>query len=236
MSILSLPVRYYRDYAPHYDYAYETLSLPLERTAFLIVDIDDFGYIPYREHTEQHIASPLHAARTAGIRVAYVFNDGNVASDGNANIEVWGRTKGLKRDPAQVGKFREPQYVDSVRPLPEERVFRKWIWSGFHDTFLDQHLRAHDIKTLICVGYSLRACLYGTLIDAVYHNYRVIVLRDAVLAPEQPDTEDATMPEGGWINRIMIRQVEHLIGYTSTVAEFAAACRAVTQVSVAAGC
>jgi ureidoacrylate peracid hydrolase len=63
------------------------------------------------------------------------------------------------------------------------------------------------------------------LIDAVYRNYRVVVLRDCVLAHEQPDTEDASLFGGGWINTIMLRQVEHLIGYTSTAAEFIEACR-----------
>jgi isochorismate hydrolase len=163
------------------------------------------------------------------MHVVYLYNHPFLGNARNAIFEFWGRSKGLRRDPTKGLADYTPKYADCVQPLPDERIFPKWIWSGFRDTFLDQHLRANDIKTLVCVGYSLRACLYGTLIDAVYHNYRVIVVRDAVLAPEQPDTEDANMPEGGWINRIMLRQVEHLIGYTSASAEFIAACRAVAE-------
>ena len=41
---------------------------------------------------------------------------------------------------------------------------------------------------------------------------------------EMPDTLDDSLPEGGWVNRMMLRNFEHLIGYTSTSAEFVAAC------------
>jgi hypothetical protein len=42
-----------------------------------------------------------------------------------------------------------------------------------------------------------------------------------------PDTLDASLPEGGWINRITLRNFEHLIGYTTTSAEFVEACQAI---------
>ena len=42
-----------------------------------------------------------------------------------------------------------------------------------------------------------------------------------------PDTLDASLPEGGWINRITLRNFEHLIGYTTISAEFVEACHAV---------
>jgi nicotinamidase-related amidase len=223
MRTLQLPVRYYRDFAPHFDYAYETLALPLERTAFLLVDVDG-GENPV---TEKFIVPALQAAREAKMQVAFVHNDLRlVADEGNIVFEIWGKTKNLRRDAWKRGSDFAPRYTDTVRPRPDEPNFPKWGWSGFHDTFLDQHLRAHDVKTLICVGYNLRACLYGTVVDAVYRNYRVVVLRDGVRATEQPDTRDDAMPEGGWIGKIMLRQIEHLIGYTSTSAEFVAACRA----------
>jgi nicotinamidase-related amidase len=233
MPNLELPVRYYRDFEPHWDYAYETLSLPLEETAFLLVDVNG-DYKLYTPISEEFIAPALEAARQVGMRVAFVHNDLRLVADpGNIVFEIWGKTKGMGPEAWKSwkrGSDYAPEYFDFVRPrATEEPNFPKWVWSGFRDTFLDQHLRAHNIKTLICVGYSVRACFYGTVVDAVYNNYRVVVLRDSVCAPEQPDTEDADLPEGGWINRIMVRQIEHLIGYTSTSAEFVEACRAVSE-------
>ncbi len=220
MLALKLPVRYYQDYEP-YGYAYESLELPLAHTAFLVVDID--GGL-YADVTQAHIVPALQAARALGMRVAFVHNDLRLVADpGNIVFEIWGKTKNITLDSWRQPDF-TPDYTPETAPLCGEPNFPKWVWSGFRDTFLDQHLRAYNIKNLICVGYSLRACLYGTIIDAVYHNYRVIVLRDCVKALEQPDTEDKNLPEGGWINRIMLRQIEHLIGYTSTCEEFIASC------------
>ena len=122
----------------------------------------------------------------------------------------------------------KPRYLDCVAPRDGERNFPKWIWSGFHDTFLDQHLRSWGIRPLFVVGYSRRACLHYTCAEAVGRNYRVILLRDCSNAPgeiEMPDTLDHSLPEGGWINRITLRNFEHLIGYTTTSAEFVEALR-----------
>lgn len=226
MPTMRIPVRYYRDFAPHYDHAFETLSLKREETALLLVDVDGGAPNPV---TEQNIAPALAAARAIGLRVAYVHNDLRLVADpGNIVFEIWGKTKGMRTDawrPSSMPKHWEPDYLDCVAPLPGEPNFPKWVWSGFRDTTLDQHLRSWGIRNLVSVGYSLRACFYGTMIDAVYNNYRVIVLRDCTRAPELPDTQDASLEEGGWINRIFLRNIEHLVGYTSTSAEFAAACR-----------
>jgi nicotinamidase-related amidase len=122
-----------------------------------------------------------------------------------------------------------PEYLECVAPKNSERNFPKWIWSGFHHTFLDQHLRSWGTKTLIVVGYSQRACLHYTCAEAVGRNYRVILLRDCSNAAEMPDTLDDSLPEGGWINKITLRNFEHLIGYTSTSTEFIEACDNITS-------
>lgn len=232
MTQLQLPVRYYRDYAPAYDYSYEALELPLAETAFLVVDVDGGQPNPV---TECFIAPALAAARDAGMLVTYVHNDLRLVADpGNIVGEVWGRTKrgapdglaGWRKN--RAGDWR-PTYLECVAPRPAEMNFPKWIWSGFHDTFLDQHLRSHGIRTLVVVGYSQRACLHYTCAEAVGRNYRVILLRDCTKADEQPDTVDPSLPEGGWIGRITLRNFEHLIGYTSTMPEFVAACRTANE-------
>ena len=226
--MIDIPIRYYRDYAGAYDYGYETLGLPLDECALLVVDVDGTSPNPT---TEGMIAPALHAARASGMRVAYVHNDLRlVANRGNIVGEVWGRTKGISGDALAGWRNNasfEPEYLDCVKPRDDEPNFPKWIWSGFHDTFLDQYLRSCGIRTLFAVGYSRRACLHYTCAEAVGRNYRVILLRDCSNAPgeiEMPDTRDDSLPEGGWIQRITLRNFEHLIGYTTTRDEFVAAC------------
>ena len=231
MAQIVVPIRYYRDYEGGYDYGYEDLTLDFSECAFLLVDVDGPNPNPT---TESFIAPALGAARDAGMRIAYVHNDLRLVADpGNIVGEVWGRTKIPSGDYLETWAKRRdhnPQYLDCVAPREGERNFPKWIWSGFHDTFLDQHLRSWGIRTLFVVGYSRRACLHYTCAEAVGRNYRVILLRDCSNAPgeiEMPDTLDDGLPEGGWINRITLRNFEHLIGYTTTSAEFVEACRQV---------
>ena len=232
MADIDIPIRYYKDYPGGYDHGYETMSLAFDECAFLLVDVDGTAPNPV---TEKFIAPALAAARDTGLRVCYVHNDLRLVADpGNIVGEIWGRTKsssgGNGIEGWKKGREFRPQYLDCVRPLEDEPNFPKWIWSGFHDTFLDQHLRAWNTRTLFVVGYSRRACLHYTCAEAVGRNYRVILLRDCSNGPgtiEMPDTLDPSLPEGGWINRITLRNFEHLIGYTTTAAEFIDACRAV---------
>ena len=98
MQSLSVPVRYYKDYEGGYDYGFETLELTLERSCFLLVDVDG-GYSFARDGgphptTEKHIAPALAAARQRGMKVAYVHNDMRlVAGAGNRAQEFWSKTK-----------------------------------------------------------------------------------------------------------------------------------------------
>ncbi len=231
MSDVAMPVRYYKDYPGGYDYGYETLSLPFAECAFLLVDVD--GGAP-NATTENFIGPSLAGARECGMRVAYVHNDLRLVADpGNIVGELWGKTKYAgEQSGIEAWVSREeyrPEYLDCVAPRAGERNFPKWIWSGFHDTFLDQHLRSWGIRTLFVVGYSRRACLHYTCAEAVGRNYRVVLLRDCSNGRgeiEMPDTIDDSLPEGGWINRITLRNFEHLIGYTTTAAEFIEACKA----------
>ena len=231
MSDISMPVRYYKDFPGGYDYGYEDLHLPTEECAFLLVDVDGTAPNPT---TQDQIAPALAAARASNLRVAYVHNDLRLVADpGNIVGEFWGKTKypdgqnGLLDYWRELGPDYKPDYLDCVKPAAGEPNFPKWIWSGFHDTFLDQHLRSWGVRTLFVVGYSRRACLHYTCAEAVGRNYRVILLRDCSNPPgtiEFPDTLDASLPEGGWINRITLRNFEHLIVYTSTSAQFVQAC------------
>lgn len=232
MAILKVPVRwyggagYYQDRQQEDGHAYADLEVELERTAFLIVD-SDCG--TGNEYVERGIAPALAAARGVGMRVVYIHNDFSLADEpGSIKRELhgtrWGDAQAAHRPPPSRQPLK-PNYSPSIQPLLHEPDFPKREWSGFHDTQVDYHLRCYDIKNLIATGFSQRACLYQTLAGAVEHNYRVVLLRDCTFSVEYPDTVDPNLPEGGWLRKIMFRNFEHIIGYTSTSAEFAAACQ-----------
>ncbi|MBQ37431.1 MAG: hypothetical protein CME04_13660 [Gemmatimonadaceae bacterium] len=233
MSRLDLPVRWYGGagyYSGEHEgdgHVFDTLELELERTAFMVVDSDCGEGNPY---VEEGIAPALVAARQVGMHVIFIHNDFSLADEpGSIKREIhgtrWGNAGAAERSAPPRGPV-VPKYSPSIQPLATEPDFPKREWSGFHETHVDYHLRCHDIRTLIAVGFSQRACLYQTCAGAVEHNYRVVLLRDCTHSAEYPDTVDESLEEGGWLRKIMFRNFEHVIGYTSTSACFIQACGA----------
>ena len=221
MTALNLPVRWYGD-----GHVFDTLEL--EQTAFMVVD-SDCG--EGNSYVEDGIAPALAAARDVGMHVIYIHNDFSLADElGSIKREIhgtrWGNAEAAQR-PAQDRAPVVPSYSPSIQPLAHEPDFPKREWSGFYETHVDYHLRCQDIKTLIAVGFSQRACLYQTCAGAVEHNYRVVLLRDCTHSGEYPDTVDESLEEGGWLRKIMFRNFEHVIGYTSTSAIFGGALRGI---------
>ena len=222
MSFLKLQVRWYSNATQH-----STLELEVNRTAFMIVDSDCGSG---NEYVEKGIAPALVAAREVGMKVVFIHNDFSLVDEpGSIKREIhgtrWGNPEAATKLPPSQRIPLKPNYSPSIQPLPHEPDFPKREWSGFHETHVDYHLRCYDIKNLIAVGFSQRACLYQTLAGAVEHNYRVIMLRDCTYSAEYPDTVDESLPEGGWLRKVMLRNFEHIIGYTSTSPEFVEACK-----------
>ena len=225
MSTLKLPVRWYSDTTE-----YNTLEIEVDQTAFMVVDSDCGSGNTY---VEKGIAPALATARKIKMHVIFIHNDFSLVDEpGSIKREIhgtrWGTSKATDRPPPSRSPH-QPNYSPSIQPLPHEPDFPKREWSGFHQTQVDYHLRCYNIKTLIAVGFSQRACLYQTLAGAVEHNYRVIMLRDCTHSAEYPDTVDKTLPEKGWLQKIMLRNFEHIIGYTSSSTEFIVSCQSILE-------
>jgi nicotinamidase-related amidase len=235
-----LQARYYRGYPPEapLGYAEDVLVLVPGETVFVLVDVYgqgfdddiDLGDAPefYRRSVEanrtivrEHIVPARAAARAAGIPVVYL---NNYLSPGLTAQSEWRqmsmRTAGID----VLEAWPEPNDILSfsriVAPGPGEPVVRKQLYSGFFETHFDSLLRSLNARTLVLVGFDSRICLGTTAIDAMYRNYRVVVLRDCTSTGEYVETAAA-----GWANWMAIRFIESNVGYTSTAAEWVQACR-----------
>jgi maleamate amidohydrolase len=70
--------------------------------------------------------------------------------------------------------------VPALAPLPMEWVLRKQGASAFFNTALADWLRIHAVDTLVVTGCTTSGCVRATVVDAVQHNFRTVVVSDCV--------------------------------------------------------
>ena len=102
-----------------------------------------------------------------------------------------------------------------LTPRENEYFIRKHVYSGFVGTRLDVLLRYLDIKTLFVVGFSADACLMTTIIDALWRNYKVVLLRDCTLANDFPEEQAELLG-----TERMVKMMESLYCVSVTSQEF----------------
>jgi nicotinamidase-related amidase len=235
---LRLPGRYYRLY-PTIDaplgHAEDALELGLDDTALLIVDVYGAGFdddVPEgldgiyevdegtRDIVRSRIRPVKDAARAIGLPTVYLPN---YLSPGIDEGNEWRNLSQRVCDVDVLTAWKAPtpilEHSTVIAPDDDDVLIRKQYYSGFHETELDSALRNRGVRNLVVVGFDSRVCLGTTVTDALYRNYRVVVLRDCVSTFEFPETR-----EGGWANFMAIRHIECNVGYTSTAEDFRAAC------------
>jgi nicotinamidase-related amidase len=111
------------------------------------------------------------------------------------------------------------QHSQIIAPEGTDILIEKQMYSGFFETCLESALRNLQISNLVMVGFDASICLKYTAVDALYRNYRLVVLRDCIRTSEYPETAD-----GEWANFLAIRHIETALGYTATSDDFIVAC------------
>jgi maleamate amidohydrolase len=72
------------------------------------------------------------------------------------------------------------QIVDVLRPVPGELVVRKNVPSVFFGTNLAPWLTLHGVQTLLVAGAVTSGCVRASVVDAMQHNLRTLVISDCV--------------------------------------------------------
>ena len=71
--------------------------------------------------------------------------------------------------------------IDARLPvLTSDRVFEKQLASCFFDTPLHDWLKAAKVDTVIVTGFTTSGCVRASAVDALQHNFRTLVVTDAV--------------------------------------------------------
>lgn len=84
------------------------------------------------------------------------------------------------------------QIIDELRPLPGEHIVIKKGFGGFSNTPLDTILRNLGVNTCVVCGVTTCVCVSTTVRGGVEHNYRMILVRDAV-AEVHRETHEAEL-------------------------------------------
>jgi nicotinamidase-related amidase len=238
-SSIALPVRYYRNYpvSDPLGYVEEQVELDPEHTAFLIIDVYGRGLggeeladgVPemYRKWVVENrhivldgVIPATAAARSAGLPAVYLTNHLSPAMNEHSELrKIELRVNGFDL----LDAWREPSEVlsisDAIAPTGSDFLVKKQHYSGFFDTQLDSLLRGLNVHNIVAVGFESQVCLGTTLTEAMYRNYQVVVIRDAIATAEWVETAEAR-----WANFMALRFIETHVGFSSSTEQWAQAC------------
>jgi nicotinamidase-related amidase len=156
----------------------ERLELPADRTALIVVDMqNDFVHpegalhVPDAAATLPRIRDLASRARTAGARVVYTQD---WHPDPDPEFEVWPRH-------AVMGSW-GAEIVEELDVASADRVIRKPRYDAFYGTPLDHLLRSWNVRHVVVVGTVANICVQHTAASAALRWYDVVVAEDGVSA------------------------------------------------------
>lgn len=186
----------------------EQISLDLARSAIIVVDMqNDFGSrggifdhagidISVIRRAIDPTRKVLVAARDAGIRIIYLkmgfradLSDLGAEDSPNRMRHLrFGVGQASVAPDGRQGRFliRDTWNTDIVAELTPENgdlVLYKHRFSGFYETELDNILRRLDIRNLIFTGCTTSICVDSTIRDAMFRDYRCVLLADCTGEP-----------------------------------------------------
>ena len=138
------------------------------------VDFDQLGG-PHIEAAARHTAPLLEAFRRRGLPIAFtrvVFE-----ADGS-NVNVFAtRVPALRKLTEDAPSS---QVVPVLAPRAGEWVIRKQVASAFFETGLAGWLHQRGVDTAVIVGCTTSGCVRASVVDAMQHNFRTVVVSDCV--------------------------------------------------------
>ena len=186
----------------------EPITIDLNKTAVLVIDMqNDFGSkggmfdlagidISGIRAVVPNIKSTLNTARAASLPIIFIkmafrpdLSDAGPPTGPNL----------LKHALLNVGKVaRAPdgwptrilirdnwgtEVIPELRPAAGDGEFYKSRFSGFYRTKLDETLKERGIEALIITGCTTSVCVESTVRDAMFRDYRCLVLEDCAAEP-----------------------------------------------------
>ncbi|MSQ16867.1 MAG: cysteine hydrolase [Dehalococcoidia bacterium] len=167
------------------------ITLDKPHTALLIADFyaEVMGTLPHAVDRQvvQHTQALQKAARAAGVLVCY---SATVFRPGYPEISDRNKTFSQRKQSGQPAVADPLRVIHAaVKPAEGEVVVGKHRVNALFGTDLDMVLRAHNIETLIILGYATSGVVLSTVRYAADADYRLVVVEDCC-ADQQPDVHD----------------------------------------------
>ena len=184
------------------------IDIDTDKTAVIVIDMEnDFGAkggmfdragldISGIQNTIAPTAKVLGAARDAGMKAIYLKMGFRTDLSDLGGSEAPNRTRHMfmgvgKEVPAPDGSrsrilVRDTWNTDIVPELkPDARdvVMYKHRFSGFYGTELDKVLKRAGVRDLIVTGCTTSVCVESTVRDAMFRDYRCVLLADCMNEP-----------------------------------------------------
>ena len=193
----------------------EALTLPLARTALLVVDMQNsygarggFRDIIGRsldgvKEVVNNNVRVIDAARRAGLTIIFLQTgwDKDLQTAGTTESPNWHKSNPMKlmrQRPELKGKILthgswDYELMQEIVPAPEDIIVTKTRYSGFHGTHLDGLLKARNVRYLVITGLTSNVCVESTLRDAYHHEYFCLLIEDATQHSGPPYIRDAVL-------------------------------------------
>ena len=166
-----------------------------KRPALLLIDFVN-GFLDHElfgggniADAARHTVPLLAAARAAGVPV--VFTRIVYAEDGS-NAGMW--CEKVPRLKSLTESSLASHVISELEPWPGEYVVRKTQASAFFGTDLAAYLVYRAVDTLLIAGCTTSGCVRASVVDAISHNLRPVVVVDCIgdraLEPHQANLFD----------------------------------------------
>jgi ureidoacrylate peracid hydrolase len=226
------------------------VELDLARTAVVVVDMqNDFGAeggmfaragidVSASRRAIAPTASVLAAARRAGVPIVYLkmgfqpdLSDAGPPESTNwLRHQHFGVGETVTAPDGSSGRQLirgtwNTAIVDELAPESDDVIIDKHRFSGFYETDLDAMLRQRGVTQLVFAGWTTSVCVESTVRDAMFRDYRCVVLEDCTAEPI-----GSALPRSNHEASLLV--VELLLGWVAQSSDFITA---IEEVAVRSG-
>lgn len=186
----------------------EPIAIDPSKTAVLVIDMqNDFGAkggmferagidISGIRAVIPHVQAVLAAARAASLPIIYLkmafkpdLSDAGPITGPNllkhAPLHAGDSVTAPDGRPSRI-LIRDTwntEIIPELRPQPGDAVIYKSRFSGFYRTELEALLKRKGIEALVVTGCTTSVCVESTVRDAMFRDYRCVVLEDCTAEP-----------------------------------------------------